>query len=64
VEENMLKIHARPDAAAPVNAALEAGVIARLGKCGPEWCQLRSGGFRGWAPKTVLWGVAADEIRD
>jgi SH3-like domain-containing protein len=64
VEENMLKIHSRPDAAAPVNAALEAGVIARLGKCGPEWCQLRSGGFKGWALKVSLWGVAPGELRD
>ncbi|WP_227267762.1 SH3 domain-containing protein [Roseobacter weihaiensis] len=64
VEEEILKIHSRPDAAAPVNAALEGGVIARLGKCGPEWCHLRSGGFRGWAPKTNLWGVSATELRD
>jgi len=64
VEEEMLKIHSRPDPASPVNAALEAGVIARLGKCGPEWCQLRSGGFRGWAPKTDLWGIAEGELRD
>jgi SH3-like domain-containing protein len=64
VEDEMLKIHSRPDPAAPVNAALEAGVIARLGKCGPEWCQVRSGGFRGWAYKKSLWGVGADELRD
>ena len=64
VEEEMLKIHSRPDPASPVNAALEAGVIARLGKCGPEWCQLRSGGFRGWAPKADLWGIAEGELRD
>lgn len=64
VENNMLKIHSRPDTEAPVNAALEAGVIARLGKCGPEWCQLRAGGYRGWASKFDLWGVAVDEIRD
>ncbi|MFK7765237.1 MAG: SH3 domain-containing protein [Roseobacter sp.] len=64
VENNMLTIHSRPNTEAPVNAALEAGVIARLGKCGPEWCQLRTGGYRGWASKFDLWGVAVDEIRD
>lgn len=64
VEKDTLQIHSRPDTAAPVNAALEMGVIARLGKCGPQWCQLRSGGFRGWAPKTYLWGVAENETRD
>jgi SH3-like domain-containing protein len=64
VEEDMLKMHTRPDPASPVSAALEKGVIARLGKCTPDWCQLRSGGYKGWAPKTYLWGVSATELRD
>ncbi|ABG32929.1 aspartyl-trna synthetase [Roseobacter denitrificans] len=64
IVEETLTIHSRPNAEAPVNARLEAGVIARLGKCNPDWCQLRSGGFRGWSPKTSLWGVRPDELRD
>ncbi len=64
VEEHMLGIRSRPDASAPINAALEAGVIARLGKCGPDWCQVRSGGYRGWARKSALWGIAEGELRD
>ncbi|WP_299682643.1 SH3 domain-containing protein [uncultured Roseobacter sp.] len=64
VEQNMLELRMRPNPEAPATAALENGVIARLGKCGPEWCQLRSGGFRGWAPKARLWGVTPNEIRD
>lgn len=64
VESDMLNIRSRPDTGAPINAALESGVIARLGKCGPDWCQLRSGGFRGWAQKISLWGVKADEVRN
>ncbi|MCV3270682.1 SH3 domain-containing protein [Roseobacter sinensis] len=64
VEHDMVSLRMRPDPDAPVAAALERGVIARLGKCGPEWCQLRSSGYRGWAPKSRLWGVAPDEIRE
>ncbi|MEP4962572.1 MAG: SH3 domain-containing protein [Roseobacter sp.] len=64
IEENMLKMYSRPDPASQVSAALEAGVIARLGKCSTEWCQLKSGGYRGWAPKSNLWGVSAQELRD
>ncbi|MFD2739770.1 SH3 domain-containing protein [Sulfitobacter aestuarii] len=64
VEQDMLPLLARPDPRAPVMAALEAGVVARLGECEPEWCLLRSGGFKGWAPKARLWGVAPDELRD
>ena len=54
----------RPDANGVENAILEAGVIARLGKCEPEWCQLTAGGYRGWAPKSVIWGVMQEELRD
>ena len=64
VEQDMLALHARPDPNAPVTAALELGVVARLGGCDPEWCELRAGGYRGWAPKARIWGVAPGEIRD
>ena len=49
---------------APATAALEIGVVARLGKCDLEWCRLTSGGYKGWAPKARIWGVGLDEIRD
>lgn len=64
IEQDMLALHVRPDPAAPITAALELGVVARLGDCDDEWCELRSGGYRGWAPKSRVWGVAPDEIRD
>jgi len=62
VEQDSLDMIARPDPEAPVIARLEAGVIARLSECGPEWCALTAGGHDGWAPKTALWGVGTDEI--
>lgn len=64
VDENMLSLHRRPDADAPVAAQLEAGVIARLDECEIDWCRISAGGYRGWVLKTALWGVEADEIRD
>ncbi|WP_425071639.1 SH3 domain-containing protein [Sagittula sp. S175] len=64
VEEDMLSLYARPSRDSQVNARLELGVIARLGECGVDWCQLTTGGYKGWAPKAALWGVAPDEIRD
>lgn len=64
IEQDMLALHIRPDAGTPVSARLELGVIARLGKCGPQWCRLTSSGYKGWAPKTALWGVKPDEMRD
>ncbi len=64
VEKDMLAVHARPDPGSPIKAAFELGVVARLGTCGPDWCQISAGGYRGWAAKEDLWGVAPDEIRD
>jgi len=64
VEEDMLPLRAQPSPDAPQTALLEYGVIARLGRCVPDWCRLTAGGFRGWAPKSVLWGVDAAELRD
>ncbi len=64
VEKDMLQIYARPDPQSPVKAALELGVIARLGSCQQDWCKVTAGGYRGWAPKSALWGVQPDELRD
>ena len=64
IEKDMLTLHARPDPAAPVVAALELGVVARVSECNLEWCLLRSGGFKGWAPKARLWGVQSTEVFD
>jgi SH3-like domain-containing protein len=64
VERDMAPVFARADTTAPVNANFELGVVARLGKCGPDWCRISAGGYRGWARKADLWGVAPTELRD
>lgn len=64
VEKDMTELHARPDPDAPVVARLELGVVARLRACKARWCRLDAGGYAGWAPRSELWGVGADEIVD
>ncbi|MFC6686669.1 SH3 domain-containing protein [Jhaorihella thermophila] len=64
VEQDMLTAHALPNPQSPAVAAFELGVVARLGDCIPDWCEISAGGHEGWVPKTALWGVAPDEIRD
>lgn len=64
VEQDMLEIHARDDAASPVTAVLELGVVAELGDCSASACKVTAGGFSGWASKAALWGVKPDEIRE
>ena len=64
VEEDMTKLHLKPDPESPVNAISEAGVVARLGACSLDWCRITADGNRGWVEKRRLWGVGADEIRE
>ena len=47
VEEDMAALRMKPDDGAPINARAEAGVVARLGECGLEWCWVTAGGERG-----------------
>ena len=64
VQTDMQALYAQPDPAATQNALLEQGVVAELGECQPDWCWISAGGYRGWAPKSALWGVDAAELRD
>lgn len=64
VDEAILDVLARPLIDAQVVAQFEAGVVARLGECTTDWCRITAGGYRGWVPKTALWGVEPDELRD
>jgi SH3-like domain-containing protein len=64
INDESTALRARPDPSALENAMLEPGVVARLGECSLDWCQLTAGGYRGWVPKQQLWGVAEEEIRD
>jgi SH3-like domain-containing protein len=47
-----------------VTARLERNVLAQLLSCKPNWCRLSSAGYKGWAPKTALWGVTKTEVFD
>lgn len=64
VEAEQLAMHDRPDPQARITAILTEGVIARLGKCRPDWCRVRAGGQRGWVERTALWGIEPEELRD
>jgi len=64
IDRDLLVLRGKPMAASIEVAILELGVIADLGECQIDWCQLRTNGYRGWAPKADLFGVGADELRD
>ncbi len=64
VTTDLAELRQKPDSAAPPVAQAEAGVVAWLGECLPDWCQINADGTRGWVPKSAIWGVSAGEIRD
>ncbi|PZX12914.1 SH3-like domain-containing protein [Palleronia aestuarii] len=64
VESDQIVLRMRPLDTAPENARAGRGVVVRIESCAIDWCHLMAGGYRGWARKDGLWGVAADEIID
>jgi len=64
VDEDMTELHSRPDERASVVARAEAGAIAKLEDCTRDWCEITADEADGWVPKTVIWGVSPEEIRD
>lgn len=64
IEEDMVPLLMKPELGTPINARLEAGVVAKLGACTSDWCRVTVDGRRGWVEKTALWGVKGQEIRD
>ncbi|MDP3961044.1 MAG: SH3 domain-containing protein [Pseudorhodobacter sp.] len=62
VVQDMVEFHAVPDPTAAAVLRAEAGVIARLLQCLPDWCRLGVEGGKGWVPKAALWGVDPGEI--
>lgn len=64
VTQDMVELRSRPHIDADIVARAEMGAIVRLGECEPDWCRISGGGQRGWVPKSSIWGVDADEVRD
>lgn len=62
IETRAIELFQRRDINSPVNAALEPGVVARIEECRENWCRLSKDGYRGWTPRTHLWGLMPGEI--
>ena len=64
IEQDMAPIHKVAEDGSPVQAYLEAGVIARLGKCTDTWCRVTAEGSKGWIKRSAFWGLMAGETRE
>lgn len=62
IEAEEAPLRLRPDAEAPALAVARRGVVARIDSCARDWCRIRKDRHAGWARKSALWGVGADEI--
>ena len=64
IETDMAQIHQAADASSPVRAYVEAGVIARLGSCAHDWCQVTLEDAKGWIKRSAFWGLMPGETRE
>ncbi len=64
VQGQRIALRADPNEGARTIALAEKGVIASLGACLPNWCEIETGGFEGWVAKSEIWGVGRAEIRE
>jgi len=59
-----ITLRIKPNQQAAPAAYAQEGAIVSLNECLPNWCFIASKGHEGWALKTDLWGVGAEELRD
>jgi len=64
VQKDYTALRTRPEPAADPNAYAEQGVVAFLGQCKRDWCEITADGLKGWVLKTELWGVGIGEERN
>src|SRR4051794_41689078 len=60
-KDELLELRDKPDAASPVMAKMQHGVLATVKRCKDGWCRLIGEGFDGWIEQPRLWGVYPGE---
>lgn len=63
-KDEMAPLYDSADAASPVVAKLQAGVLANIKRCTGTWCRIAGSKFDGWIEQTRLWGVYPGEKVD
>jgi SH3-like domain-containing protein len=59
--ETSFPLYDRPDAAAPLNANLQSGVLVNIKSCNGRWCNVTVNNANGWIDQNALWGVYPNE---
>ena len=64
VKNDLLEMRLLPSIDAQVIAKLPQHNIATLDKCTEDWCRVTDDGYKGWVPKSGIWGVYKKELKD
>ena len=54
-------MHQEATAASPVRYLAQPGVVGRLTNCAGDWCEIETGGRRGFISKNHIWGADAGD---
>jgi SH3-like domain-containing protein len=58
----LVALRERPEKDGRPVAWAEPGVVLKLEKCVPVWCEVKGDGADGWIERARLWGIYADEL--
>ena len=64
VENELLEMRLLPSSDAQVIAKVPQHNIATLDKCDKDWCRIADDGYKGWVPKSSIWGVYDSELKE
>ena len=64
VKNELLEMRLLPSIDAQVIAKIPQHNIATLDKCTKDWCRITDDGYKGWVPKSGIWGVYDSELKE
>ena len=64
IKNELLEMRLLPSTDAQVIAKVPQHNIATLDKCNKDWCRIIDDGYKGWVPKTGIWGVYENEAKN
>lgn len=62
--EDLVLLYRKPEPKARLLAYMEPGALAQVERCKGIWCEIETGGYKGWAERKFIWGVYENENFD
>ena len=64
IKNELLEMRLLPSMESQVIAKVPQFNIANLDKCNKDWCRIIDNGYKGWVPKSEIWGVYNNETKN